>query len=54
MLKWEVFVKRKNRENGQGQSIVGVGKIILWALVVVIVFLLKLCGFDVDYPSVTP
>lgn len=38
----------------QGQSCVGIGKLVMWAVVIVLVFLLKLCGFDMQYPIGTP
>ncbi len=46
--------KRSPLHKKNGQSYVGIGKLILWILVVAVVFLLKLCGFDVQYPTVTP
>lgn len=46
--------KPDNGSRGRGQSYVGIGKLVMWAAVVVVVFLMKLCGFDVRYPTGTP
>lgn len=46
--------KNSSRSEKPGHSYAGVGKIIMWVLVVAVVFFLKLCGFDVQYPTVTP
>jgi len=37
-----------------GQSYVGIGKLVIWAVVIVGFFLLKQCGFDVHYPTNAP
>jgi hypothetical protein len=47
-------VNRNGKNPKQGQSYVGLAKLILWGLVLLLVFVLKLCGFDVDYPTVAP
>ena len=46
--------KKQAHADNQGQSYVGLGKILIWIVVVGTVFLLKLCGFDVQFPTVTP
>jgi len=48
MKKKPSFLEKK------GQSYVGVGKLIIWVLVIFIVFMLRLCGFDVQYPTFIP
>jgi hypothetical protein len=42
----------KNEKNGL--SYFGLGKILIWIVGVVCIFLLKQCGFDVDYPRTGP
>lgn len=43
-----------NESPKQAQSYFGLAKLVLWGLVLLIVFVLRLCGFDVDFPTVTP
>jgi hypothetical protein len=47
-------VKIKNTKIEKRQSLVGVGKLLMWVAVVAVVLILRLCGFDVEYPRVTP
>ena len=45
---------KKIKKPPQGQSYFGIGKIVIWIIGLVIILILKLCGFDIAYPTGAP